>query len=381
MNRILTVLKRTILQNLRDTGNALGQMLIFPIVLIFILGMALAPMYDVGNLEPTWVGYINEDSGFGGSLVDEFMARPEIQDLLDIQVVSTVPQGMELLQKGDITALIHVPQDYSVKIQAGQGAEIAITGHPGRTLGVTLVETVLESFICGGNATQAMLALGNPQPEYYPAQGIIEDHPFTASDLMPNAMAYYAVTMLVMIVMYGTMYGAAGMAESCIEPVGRRVKASPIRPREQYFGTILGNVTTIFVSSLVIIAFTHFVYGVNWGDNLPLVLLITLVHVFLTIGLGSMAMMVMGDERRASVLLNVLVVGTTFLAGGYFKISLPESISWIQYLSPNFLAQTALFNTIYDGPLSQTMLMLAAMMGIIIISFAVGMLAERRTVR
>lgn len=381
MNRIFTVFKRAILQNLRDTGNALGQMLIFPIVLIFILGMALAPVYDVGNLEPTWVGYINEDSGPGGSLVDEFMARPEIKDFLDIQMVTSVSQGMELLHEGDITALIHVPQDYSTKVQAGQGAVINITGHPGRLFGLTLVEAVMESFTYGGNASQAMLGLGNPRPEYYPALGSIEDHPISVSGLMPNAMAYYAVTMLVMIAMYGTMYGAFGMAEDSMSPVGRRVKASPIRPREQYIGTILGNVTTVFVSSMVIIAFTHFVYGVSWGDNLPLVLLITLLHVILTLGLGSMAMMVTRDESRASVLLHVLVVASTFLAGGYFKVSLPASISWVQYFSPNFLAQTALFNTIYDGPLDQTMLMLVAMAGIIAISFTVAMLAERRAVR
>lgn len=381
MSRIFTVFKLTILQNLRDTGNTLGQMLVFPIVLILILGMALSPMYEVGNLEPTMVGYLNEDGGLAGSMVDEFMAMPEIEDLLDVQRLNSVSQGEELLQKGEITALIHVPQDYSAKVQVGEGAEIAIIGHPGRSFGVSMVETVMESFTYGGNAIQAMFTMGNLQPEYNPALDSIEDQPISASGLRPSAMGYYAVTMLVMIAMYGTMYGAFGMGENNMSPVGLRVKASPIRPREQYIGAILGNVSTIFVSSMVIIAFTHFVYGVSWGDNLPLVLLITLMHVILTIGLGTMAIMVTRDENRASVLLNVLVVASTFLAGGYFKISLPPSIGWIQYISPNFLAQTALFNTIYDGPLSETMLMLAAMAGIIVLSFAVAMVAERRAVR
>jgi ABC-2 type transport system permease protein len=237
----------------------------------------------------------------------------------------------------------------------------------------------MESFICGSNATQAMLAMGNPQPEYRPAQGSIEDQPFSVSGLMPDAMDYYAVTMLVMIVMYGTMYGAYGMAANNLYPVGRRVKASPVRPGEQYIGTTIGNVATIFVSSLVIIAFSHFAYGVNWGDNLFLILLITFLHVILAVGLGSMAIAVMRDEKRASVLINLLVIAWTFLAGGYFKITLPSAFSWIQYFSPSFLVQTALFNTIYGGPFSQTLLMLAAMIGIILLSGIIGIAAERRS--
>ena len=379
MSRIITIARRTIVQNLRDTGNALGQMLIFPILLIFILGNALAPMYDVGNVDPTLVGYLNEDSGPMGRLADEFMNMPEVKDLLDVRPVDSVTQGNNLLQDMDITALIHIPGDYSTKVIAGQEAEIVITVLPGRTFRGALVETVMESFICGSNATQAMLAMGNPQPEYRPAHGTIEDQPFSVSGLMPDAMDYYAVTMLVMIVMYGTMYGAYGMAANNLYPVGRRVKASPVRPGEQYIGTTIGNVATIFVSSLVIIAFSHFAYGVNWGDNLFLILLITFLHVILAVGLGSMAIAVMRDEKRASVLINLLVIAWTFLAGGYFKITLPSAFSWIQYFSPSFLVQTALFNTIYGGPFSQTLLMLAAMIGIILLSGIIGIAAERRS--
>lgn len=381
MSRIFTIFKLTVLQNLRDTATTLGQMLVFPILLIFILGMALSQTFEVGNLEATRVGYLNQDAGPGGDLVDEFMARPEIKNYLDIQVLSSLPQGLVLVREGEITALIHVPKDYSAKFQAGEGAVIAITGHPGNPFGVSLVETVMESFNSGGNATLAMAAMGNPQPEYSPALGSIEDNPLSASGLRPNAMSYYAVTMLVMITMYGSLYGAGGMREHSRFPVGLRISASPIRPWEQYVGAILGNVGTIFVSSLVIIAFTHFVFQVSWGDNLSLIVLIALLHSILTVGLGCMVALLIREENRASSLLNVFVVASTFLAGGYVKVSLPASISWVQYFSPNFLAQTAFFNTIYDGPIVKTISMLAAMAGIILASLAVSVLVERRTAR
>lgn len=377
MQRILTVIKYTVLRNLRDIGNTIGQMLIFPIVLILILGMALSPMFQPGSFEATNVGYLNEDQGHMGTLLDEFMANPEINELLAIQAVENHDTGLEMLKNGTITALIHVESDYTEKVMAGGEAVIQITGHPASPMNVTLVETVMEGFTYGGNAIQAMTGMGF-QPQYSPAVDSIEDLPLSAEGLMPGAMDYYAVTMLVMIIMYGTLYSAHSLKHSYLANVGRRIKTTPIRPREQYIGLILANVATVYTQVLVIMAFTHFVYGVSWGENLGLILLITFILVNLAMGLGAMIIMVCKDVSRASGLLNVLIVGFTFIAGGYFKVTLPGALEYVQYLSPNYLAQTAIFNTIYGGPADQTALMIAGLLAFVAVTFAAAMLAERR---
>ena len=68
---------------------------------------------------------------------------------MDIRVVDSLTAGQELLRTGEISALIHVESDYSQQAMGGEKAEIQVIGHPGRQLGVTMVETVLESFVCG----------------------------------------------------------------------------------------------------------------------------------------------------------------------------------------------------------------------------------------
>jgi ABC-2 type transport system permease protein len=381
VGRIFAIFQYTVLQNVRDVGNSIGQMVVFPIVLIIILGLAMSPMFQPESIGATRVGYFNEDQGPMGSLVDDFMARPEVNELLDIRVVDSLTAGQELLRTGEISALIHVESDYSQQAMGGEKAEIQVIGHPGRQLGVTMVETVLESFVCGGNAIQAMLAMGAGQPQYAPALGSIQEHPISAQGLMPNAMGYYAVTMLVMIIMYGSLYSTYTIKRSYLAAIGRRIKASPIRSFEQYFGLIMANIVTVYIQALVIIAFTHFAFKVSWGDNLPLVLLIVFIMVVLSTGLGTMAVMVAKEESRASSFLNVIVVAFTFISGGYFKVSLSGVLAHLQYLSPNYLAQTALFNTIYHGSNRQTMLMLAGMLAIIAVTFAISMLAERRVVQ
>lgn len=380
MRRILTVVKFTVLRNLRDVGDTIGQMLIFPIVLILILGMALSPMFQPGSFGATSVGYLNEDQGHVGALLDDFMSDPEIGELLDIHPVETRETGLELLKNGTISALIHVESDFTENIMAGSQAVIQITGHPGAPISTTLAETVMESFAYGGNAVQAMTIMG-VQPQYSPATGSIEDLPLSAQDIMPGSMGYYAVTMLVMIVMYGAMYSAHGLKHSYLANVGRRIKTTPIRPWEQYIGLILANVVTVYTQVLIIMAFTHFVYGVSWGDNLGLILLIAFILVVLSIGLGAMTIMVAKDDTRAIGLLNVIIVACTFIAGGYFKVNVPGILGYVQYLSPNYLAQTAIFNTIYGGPAGQTTLMIAGLLAFVAVTFATAMLAERRAVQ
>jgi len=381
MKRILTVFQYTVLMNLRDTGNTIGQMLVFPIVLIFILGMALAPTFEHSNFSPINVGYINEDQGPMGQHFNQFLTNSEIAELLNIQEIDSRHEGLDLIKSGSITALIHLDRDFSKQILAGNKTAIQVTGHPGAPLGVAIIENVVEGFTHGANAIQAMTAMGATNPEYIIAAGIIQDHSISASGLMPGSMDYYAVTMLIMIIMYGSLYASFGMGQSYLASVGRRIKGTPIRPLEQYIGLIMANVVTIYTQALIILAFTHFVFGVSWGDNLAMILFITFVMVVLAIGLGTMVVMVTREETRASSLLNVIIVIGTFVAGGYYKVSLPGAIGYIQYLSPNYLAQTAMFNTIYGGPANQTIIMLAGLISIVIVTFAVAMLAERRPVR
>ena len=128
------------------------------------------------------------------------------------------------------------------------------------------------------------------------------------------------------------------------------------------------------------IAFTRYAYGVNWGENLPLILLITFTLVLLSIGLGTMIAMVTRNEMLAGSILNGLIPVFTFIAGGYYRFSIPgKFFSALQHLSPNYLAQTAIFNTIYGGAAAHQAL-LGAMGAIILGTFAVAMAAERRKI-
>ncbi len=381
MRQIFTIFYYTLLRNLRDTGETVLQMVVFPIVLIFILGNALGGTFEQPQIGVSEIGYVRLDQGPVADYFEEFLAGDEIAKLLNVNQVDSRQQGLEMLEDREIVALVELGEDFSQRVMEGKTSPILVTTHPASPFRAMVIENILESFIQGGNTLQALSRMGMEQPEFVFAGGIIEDKSISTTGLTPRAIDYYGVTMMVMMVMYGALYATSGMSSSYLATIGQRIKTTPVRAAQQYIGLVLANVLTVFGQVVVIMTFSGLVFQVNWGDNLPLVLLIAFLLVVLAIGLGTMMVMLVQDERRASSIINTITVISTFIAGGYFRVNIPGVAGLIQYLSPNYLAQTAIFNTVYSGPPQQTIIMIAAMLGAIIITFGIAMVAERRAIR
>ncbi len=378
MKRMLTIFKFTIIKNLRDTGSLL-HMLLMPIVLILILGTALNPMFQHNEISPTVVGYLNKDAGPLDGYFDQFIKSEDLRQVLNVAMMESNEEGHERLQAGEILALIYLDEDFSRRVLAGEKTTIDITARPGNPLRLSIVENVLESFIHGANATEALNRMGAGGHNYVHTVNVIEDLPVAASGIMPGSMDYYAVTMLVLFIMYGALYSSSGMGESYLAAVGKRIKGTPIKAAEHYLGLVSANVITVFVQALIIFGFTRYFYGANWGMNLPVVFAIIITLVFVSVGLGTMIVMLTRSETLATSILHVIIPVFTFIAGGYIKISFTGTVlPALQHLSPNYLAQTAIFNTVYGGPDSQTTAMLGGLILIAVGTFTVSMLAERR---
>lgn len=380
MERMLAIFQYTLLRNVRDKGS-LMQMLFMPVVLIFILGTALSPLFQYNEISPAMLGYVNEDEGLLAGYFDEFIHSDEVGRILEVTPLLSRQEGLTKLQEGEFLALIYLDRDFSRRVQAGEKTTIELIANPGNTLRLAIVENVLESFIQGANATEALQRMGALDARYEHAGNIIEDVPVAASGIMPGSMDYYAVTMLVLFIMYGSMYSALGMSESYLGTIGHRIKGTPIRAAEHYTGMVTANIITVFVQALIVVAFTRYAFGVNWGTNIPMILLVISIMVLVAIGLGAMIIMLVKNETQASVILNIIIYVSTFIAGGYFKFPIQGTfLAALQQLSPNYRAQTAIFNTIYGGPASQTITMLGGLVLLVIATFAVAMVAERRAV-
>lgn len=355
---ILHVAYYTVLRNLRDR-KSMTSMLLMPIILILILGSALSSNYAVSDVGKTPVAYLNKDKGEGSKHFDEFLKNDEVEKMLSVRKVETFEEGKDLINNNKVNGLIVINEDYTDQLSAGNKGTIEVyTGKKG--FRVSFIQNIVDSFINGANTITAVQRLGSTNMNYV-REDNIEEMPITTEGKVPRAIDYYAITMLVLILMYGAQYGCHGMGEDYMEENGKRIRVTPIKPYEHFIGKVIGTVFTIECQAIILILFTKFVYKANFGDNILAIIFISFTLATFATALGIMLTMVTGDRMKASSIISLAIPVLTFIAGGYTKIEAGNSLfSKIMYISPNYLAQSAMFNSIYGEPVTSNIQLLSS---------------------
>lgn len=372
--RIGTMFYYTFIQNWRE-GSTYMEMLLLPMVLIYILGISLGNAFQPPLINDTEVAYLNEDKGLLGESFEIFIMNEEIGNLLQLTPVLSSEEGFRMVEEEQVHAFVHLPAD-ALKEERGR---IQLVGSLSHHFRVSMVENIMESFISGANTVLAMEEI-HPDSLFRSRENAIEFRSLQDAGLRPGAMDYYAVTMLVMFMMYGTTYAVFGMKHGYLNATGLRIKTTPIHPVEHYLGLGLANVATVLTQGILLVVFTHFVFGVYWGNNLPLIFIILLLTAMMAVGLGTAILMGTRNESISGNIVMILVPFMTFMSGGFFRMDIPVGsfLHYAQHLSPNYLAQTALFNTIYSGNSHRSLFMMMLMILFIAISFFIALWSERR---
>lgn len=345
------------------------------IVIILILGSAFSSSFDADTLEIVDVVLCSEDSGTNGEKVLELLDSVDaIKSLVQFQSADTRDEGMNLVDENEADALVYIPEDFSAKAEAGEQKVIEVYWKKDAGVNATVVKNVMNSFTNALNTGHVILKMTGTLDDYtYEGESSIESEPLTEKTAS-TSMCYYAVSMLLMLILYGAEYGATGVAEDYLGTLGDRLKLSPMRSYEQYVGKVFGLSCVTFIQAIIVILFTKFVFDVNWGSNFLLLLGIVFIYSVLTTTLGAMLCIVTKDVERANSLINVAVIVFTFLAGGFVV----ANFGAIEKISPSYYAKTAIFNIVYGGSMDSTMACIRVMC-ILIVAFAtISVFAARR---
>lgn len=359
----------TALRNLRDHTN-LTLMLLFPIVMIFILGSALTGSFEIENMEPIEVILVNEDEGDLSRSFEGFLNSEEIQEMLDVEKADSFDDSMRRVKQGEASALIHLKKDF-----AGQ---INIYDSNSSVFGSSVLKNVIDVFIQSANTEYASSRLGSTAAYIHFSDNIIEEA-VNVDGKTPSSLDYYAISMLLMTMMYGTMYGCSAMSEERFLNTDIRLKSAPLKTYQIYIGKVTGTILTLMIDAVLIILFTKYVYKVNWGSNILAIMFACLSLAVLAAGIGVTGFMLIGDESKTQVILNVLVPLFTFLGGGYIPSQyLSPMMKRISVISPNHLARNIMSNIIYEGSHTQTVSFLLILWAVSLALFSISAFGGRR---
>lgn len=374
---IIYILYYTILRFIRDR-KGLVQLMLFPIVLILILGSALSSNFNIDDIGKTSVAYLNLDGGAAAEAFEGFLGIEDIEKLLEINKVNTYEEGVALIKERKVAALIYIKEGYSHSLQQGGDGEIKVIRSSYNNYGATIVKSIVESYVNASNAIEATAIIGSFNPQFIRV-GSIKRMPINSSGRTPTSMDYYSVTMLAMMIMYGANYGINEIGKDYFDSIGGRMKAAPIKAYQLYIGKTLGVVSSLFMQAMIIILFTKYVFKVNWGDNILMIMFIVFSLAMLSVGLGVMICMLSSSRRKAYSIISILVPVFTFISGGYVPIdNIGGILSKLKFLSPNYLTQRAIFNQIFEGSSSETQLFIMIIWAVGLLTFMTSAIAGRR---
>lgn len=377
--KIIYIAWNTIQRNIRDR-KTLTVSILLPIVLILILGNALKDVYTTKDIGKTAVCYVNNDSGNISANFNDFLNVKDIKDMLEVKKAGSYDEGVKLVNDGKVKALIYINKGYSDEIKNGNKGKIEIYTSKNNSVSLAVVQNIIDSYNDGANTVTAASNIAKAQVKYVESDNI-NDKYLTVEGKTPRAIDYYAVTMLVLTLMYGASYGCSELDKVFFKNIGLRIKTTATKTYEHLLGILFGAISTLVLQALVLIGFTKFFYGVNWGGN-PLMIFLTILALsILSISIGVMFASLTGNSEKGSSLLQIIIPICTFVSGGYVKIQTDnELFAKIRYFVPNQLAHTSLFNTIYNGSKPEAQQCIIAMLGLAGIAFIIAVISERRRV-
>lgn len=367
----------TLLEYIRDK-QAMAMMLLMPIGLIFLLGHALSGAFERSEVRVIDVAFLNEDKGEISDHFETFLANEEIGSLLNITHVDSYEEGKSLIEERSVWALIYIKEDYSKQIIMGEEAKINLLFVQGSTFTQPIVTNIVRAFNNEANKINALIMLGAHEVEHL-GRNFIEEEPVVEGGEKPRAMDYYAVTILVMILMYGSMYTSEGIGSLKEQSIGKRLRVSPVKAYQIFAGVTLASIVTVFAQGVILVLFTKHVYGVNWGSSITITLMIVFIMTLLSSSIGMVVGTLIPNMRTAEIVLTTAVPVFTVIAGGYVVLGDLEGIlGKLQLISPNYHMQNALFNHIFEGDSAKMVNSIATIIGITILMFTITLIARRR---
>jgi ABC-2 type transport system permease protein len=364
---IIRVFIKEIKQNLRNV-RAMTYYVLFPIILILVLGTALSGAFDKSS-EFKDINIIYTSSS-NGSLVQAFKGFITKGGEMGFTFTEaqSVPEAVDRVKNGNYACFINVGEN---GLEIYENDKVVFKAQ--------LVEGVLGAFIQRYKAI-SQIASVNPVV----VGKIINDQSnpnfvklSTLGELrQPKAMDYYGVTMLTLIILYSSLTGAHAIKDEKTAKTMSRLLCAPIKKYEVLTGKILGALVITSLQVLVVILISKFLLKAYWGNHLGIISLLLASEVVMAVSLGIGLAFIVRNERG---ILNAIIPLMAFFGGSYIPIEeLGKTMLFISNYSPVRWVNKAIFSVIYSNDYSSVAQAIMINLSIAVVFVVIASLSFRK---
>lgn len=296
----------------------------FPIILGTLFNMAFSNISNSEKLKPFDIAIVNNESYEKNNVFKEtfkVLSDDNNKDkLFNIEYV-TEEQADKLLENKKITGYIILNNDeYKITISSnGVNSTILkyVTEEVLQTSKIfnNLVSKNIEKEIKSGNTNI------DYQKIYQSVYEIIEKNNSSISDASSDNLNYMMIpfyTLIAMTCLYGGMLGLVVVNQNLpnMSSNGKRVSVSPVSKSKIIFSGVLASYLVQIIGIMILFIYTKFILKIDYGDNMFLVILLTLVGCLAGLSLGVLVSSIVksNENLKTGLIISITMLGC-FLSG------------------------------------------------------------------
>ncbi|MFJ7849289.1 ABC transporter permease [Peribacillus sp. NPDC097224] len=365
-------------------------MLIMPLILTLILGMALKDIFggDEGFQETSVGLYVDKKDPMADALKQDVLEKTEF---LTLKTVDSEEKLKEMVKKEEVEVGILIPAEWGANLD-----EAVLYSNQDTQLKATVVESIISSFTervqtisktseaVMKNATQTQAVATGEGAGKETAERVsmeltesgkvdMEVGNQSVGETSISSMQYYAAAMLVMFLLFNVTLGAKSMIQERHTDTLARLNSAPMNQYSILIGKFLGTLYFAFIQLLLFYVATSLFFNVNWGESQGQVVAFGFMYSVAVAGLSMLLAAFIRKEKTADLISGIGIQLFAIVGGSMLPIyAFPERLKTIAALTPNNWALTG-FLDIMSGVGWSGLLLPFSVLGLIgLVSMLIG---------
>lgn len=193
--------------------------------------------------------------------------------------------------------------------------------------------------------------------------GLAVDGYYT-DELGRSGMDMIAVGIIIGFQLVGGFFTMETIRSDCLTELKWRLYSLPYSVSVHAFSILISSTLFVALNGLVMVLFTHWVFGVEWGNIGWVVLVLIAVSLFTQL---VFMLAVLGIRRyKVAELVGYAYVFGSMIMAGYFFVTAPDTAFvrfFNQYINPLALGETAIIGMMYEEQSGNVWLSIGLLLG------------------
>lgn len=337
----------------------------FPIILGTFFNMAFSNIENSEKLDIINIAIVdNEDFNNNEIFKEAFktLSDEENEDRLFETKYVSEDDAKELLNEKEISGYLILNEDKNKVIVSTSGINETVLKYV--TEEITQTTEIVKNL--SENEIKEKMMAGNYNINYEKIyKDILEmaqNEDVKLKNVSNSNLSYTMIefyTLIAMTCMYGGILGMAAINQNLanMSNNGKRVSVSPMSKGKMVLGSVLASYITQIIGIAILFVYTIFVLKVDYGTNLPLIVLLALTGCLAGLSLGiAVATCIKSNENvKTGIIISITMLGS-FLSGMMgitMKYIIDKNVPIINKINPVSMITDGLYSLYYYDTLNR----------------------------